>query len=208
MAYTDFTFLSLKEKFGIQNRRAALFSNLLPLMPSERLQTAIKEAQGLVIRSEKARSEWLVAPILSELRNRNDQFFMIHSGDNLTADEEMGLKGECDFILAKDTGSFEINVPIIQVVEAKKNDIEIGIPQCAAQMLGAKIYNQKYGTPLPYIYGCVTTGDDWLFLRLNDLLEIDTKKFFINEVQELLGAFQSIIDYYKTILTTNSDRPR
>ena len=74
----------------------------------------------------------IVVPILLELRDLTSRFFTIYSGDNLNADEEAGLRGECDFILTKNTGTFDINYPILSVVEAKKNDIEIGIPQCAA----------------------------------------------------------------------------
>ena len=113
-------------------------------------------------------------------------------------DEENGLKGECDFILARDTGTFDVSAPIMQVVEAKKNDIEIGIPQCAAQMLGAKIFNEREGNPIEIIYGCVTTGDDWLFMKLeNNLLLIDTQKYYLGNLNQLLGVFQTIIDSYR-----------
>lgn len=99
--------------------------------------------------------------------------------------------------MAKDTGTFDINYPIIQIVEAKKNDVEIGVPQCAAQLVGAKIYNEKKGTPLKRIYGCVTTGREWLFMVLEDnYIKINTKSYYINEVQNVLGIFQYIIDYY------------
>jgi hypothetical protein len=40
----------------------------------------------------------------------------------------------------------------------------VGVPQCAAQLLGAKLYNEKKGVKLDKIYGCVTTGNEWLFL--------------------------------------------
>lgn len=159
------------------------------------------EVEGLPVRSEKAKSEWIVVPILRELRNRNDKYFTIHSGDFLNADEEKGLKGECDFILAKDVSTFDINYPIIQIVEAKKNDLELGVPQCAAQLVGAKVFNQNKGVEIPKIYGCVTTGNEWLFMVLeNDLIKIDSKIHYLNEVENIIGIFQVIIDYYKKIL--------
>ena len=134
-------------------------------------------------------------PILIELRNRNAKYFTIYSGEMLNIDEE--LKGECDFILSKDTGSFEINAPIMQLVEAKRNDIENGIAQCAAQMIGAQKYNAQRKYITNEIYGCVTTGDDWLFMRLEKNLEIDTKKYYLGNLAELLGVFQKIIDTFK-----------
>jgi hypothetical protein len=197
MAYTDFTLNDLEQKFGIVNRRKRLFEQFVSIEPSERLSEILRELDDLPIKSEKAKSEWIVAPILRELRNNNDKFFTIHSGDNLTADESAGLKGECDFILSKDIGTFDINYPIIQVVEAKKNDIDLGVAQCAAQLLGAKIYNEKKGVVHEQIYGCVTTGNDWLFMVLQDKLYIDTKRYYLTEINQILAVFQIIIDCYK-----------
>jgi len=198
MAYSEYTLDKIRRNFGIENKRTPILLDFQSLEVSETLQMALKEVEELPIRSEKAKSEWIVVPILKELRNRNDKFFTIYSGDNLNADEEKGLKGECDFILAKDTGTFDINYPIIQIVEAKKNDVEIGVPQCAAQLIGTKIYNEKKGVKLDKIYGCVTTGNEWLFMLLeDDCVKINTKLFYLNEVDNVLGVFQIIIDYYK-----------
>jgi len=201
MAYTNFSLEDLKQQFNIQNQQKKLFEDFEDITPSKQLLEMLAEVEELPIRSEKAKSEWIVVPILRELRKRNNNFFTIYSGDTLNADEAKGLKGECDFILAKDVGTFDINYPIIQVVEAKKNDIEIGVPQCAAQLVGAKIFNEKKGTNLDCIYGCVTTGNDWRFMQLEkDVLWIDKKTYFLSEIGELLAIFQNIIDYYKEIL--------
>ncbi len=201
MAYSDFSLNEIREKFGIQNKRTKFIENFNPVIASENLQRELKEVEELPIRSEKAKSEWIVVPILKELRNRNDKFFTIYSGDTLTADDKQGLKGECDFILAKDIGTFDINYPIIQIVEAKKNDLELGVPQCAAQLIGASIYNQKRGATINKIYGCVTTGNEWLFMLLDeDLIKINSQVYYLTEVNNILGIFQQIIDYYKELL--------
>jgi len=197
MDYSDFTLNIIREKLGIENRRTPILTDFKALQPSDNLIKELNEVEELPIRSEKAKSEWIVVPILKELRNRNNKFFTIYSGDTLLADEEKGLKGECDFILAKDIGTFDINYPIIQIVEAKKNDVEIGVPQCAAQLIGAKIYNNKKRVDLDVIYGCVTTGNEWLFMLLeNDCIKINTKLYYLNEIDNVLGIFQQIIDYY------------
>ncbi len=199
MAYTDFkTFSDIEEKCGVSNRRMHLFAPNLSVVPSANLDYALRIAETLPARSEKAKSELIVTPILLEMRERNERFFTIYSGDTLNADEEKGLKGECDFIIAKDTGSFDVNCPILHIVEAKKHDIDIGLPQCAAQMIGANIFNQRKKVTIPIIYGCVTTGDDWLFLKLEDnIIYIDTQKYYLSETNKILGIFQYIIDYYK-----------
>lgn len=203
MAYSDFTLDQLRQKFGVENKRLPILQNCEPVAPSNFLIDSLNEVETLPIRSEKAKSEWIVVPILRELRSRNNNFFTIYSGDNLNADEANGLKGECDFILAKDIQSFDINYPIIQIVEAKKNDVELGVPQCAAQLIGAKIFNQKKDTNLNKIYGCVTTGNEWLFMVLEESeIKINTKVLFLNQIEQILGTFQCIIDFYKKVLDT------
>ncbi len=206
MRYSEFTLDLIEEKLGVKNRVELLFKNTEPLPASQKLTEDLAEVEGLAIRSEKAKSEWIVVPILKEIRRTNHNFFKIYSGDNLNVDKEKGLVGECDFILTLDTKSFNINYPIIQIVVAKKrnaarNDTELGIPQCAAQMIGANLFNEKKGVKVARMYGCVTTGDEWLFMKYenNDLI-IDQKKHYLSELSELLGIFQVIIDSYKTIL--------
>lgn len=200
-SYSNYSLEGIELQFAIKNQRERLFNNIIPLPITEWLENSLKIAEELPIRSEKARSELIVVPILIELRNQNDKFFTIYSGDSLNVDEKKGLRGECDFIIAKDTGSFNINVPILQVVEAKKLDIDAGIPQCAAQMIGASIFNKKKGVELEKIYGCVTTGDDWQFLKFEEsTIFIDTRKYYLGNIEELLGVMQYIINYYKDIL--------
>lgn len=64
-------------------------------------------------------------------------------------------------------------------------------------MLGSKIFNEQNGINLESVYGCVTTGDDWLFMKLTDELLIDRQKYYLNELPKLLSVFQYIIDEFK-----------
>lgn len=195
MAYTDFTLAKLQQNFGLTHKRQRLFNEIQPLAASEKLLEALETAEELPIKTEKAKSELIIMPILLELRNHNHKRLTIYSGENLNADPKHGLNGECDFILAQETCSFELNPPILQVIEAKKNDVERGIAQCAAQLLGAKIYNEQQNIHLPVLYGCVTTGDDWLFTQLEQQqLKIDTRKCYLGDLEHLLGTFQFILE--------------
>lgn len=198
MAYTDFTLSDLHQKFGIENRKGSLFPKVKPVPVSKKLKSDLGYNLELPQRSEKAKSELIVLPILMDVRLRNDRFFTIYSGEILSADPESGLNGECDFIVAKDTQSFEINYPIFQIVEAKKNDIDLGVPQCAAQMVGARVFNQKKGLTTDTVFGCVTTGDDWNFMRLTgNTITVDERRYYLGSLPELLGVFQQIIGFYK-----------
>ncbi len=200
MAYTDFTLSDLEEKFGVKNERKSLKFSHQTVQPSARLRAELQESTEMPIKSEKARSEWIVVPILKELRTINSKFFTIYSGDTLIGDKEAGLQGECDFILSKDTKSYEISIPIIQIVEAKRNDLDEGIKQCSAQLVGARKFNEKKGIVTEKLYGCTTTGDVWQFIEYSDKLYIDDNKYYLGEIDELLGVFQNIIDYFKEVL--------
>lgn len=203
MAYKDFTLLDLRDKFQIENKVTNLFDDtkLEPILLSDFLKQQLEEAQELPIKSEKARSELIISPILLELRRINNKFFTIYSGDSLIVDRDKGLTGECDFIIAKDTGSFSINLPILTIVEAKRQNIELGINQCAAQLYGAYLFNKKSGRELKKIYGCVTTADDWKFMKLEgSTIEIDKSTYYKSELGKILRIFQEIIDYYKNVL--------
>ena len=198
MAYTSFTLERLKKDFGIVNRNLSLFESVEPIEASSWLKETLETSQLLPKRSEKARSEWYVAPILMEMKKRNVEFLTIHSGDHLNADVEAGLNGECDFIIGRNTHSFTIDAPLFAVVEAKRQDFDSGIAQCAAQMLGARIFNEKEGHPIPVVYGAVTTADDWLFLKLEDnILIIDNELYPYKNLSTVLGILQKIIDLYR-----------
>jgi hypothetical protein len=67
------------------------------------------------------------------------------------------------------------------IVEAKKNDLEAGLGQCVAQMVGARLVNQREGSGVETIFGCVTTGEAWQFLKLeHDVISIDSERYYID----------------------------
>ena len=119
----------------------------------------------------------------------------LYSGVRLDVDSDKGLKGECDFILSKAQPSPTLRAPLIVIVEAKKNDIEEGLPQCAAQMVAARLFNEQHHDPLPTVWGCVTTGEAWQFLRLrNQELVVDAGRYYITEVSTVLGILVSVMN--------------
>ncbi len=195
MAFSNYTLTDLHEKFGVVNRQKQLFEQVNPISISDWFNTTLKKIKKLPIRSEKARSEAIVFPMLTELTERNQHRIIFYSGEHLEADKKNKLNGECDFIVSKNIGSYELNVPIFALVEAKKNDFDEGVPQCAAQMLGAQIYNQKMKQPISTIFGCVTTAEQWLFMQLeNNVLYIDNQKYSLEKPEIILGILQMIVD--------------
>ncbi|MDM8566468.1 hypothetical protein QUF74_12565 [Candidatus Halobeggiatoa sp. HSG11] len=198
MAYSDFNLKKLQNNFGLIQKNTNLFEDIKPLILTDWLQQTLEMGLDLAISSssKKARSEFIVTPILLELRKANNNQIAIYSGENLDVDAEAGLKGECDFILAKGERLYTIQNPIFALLEAKKNDIGSGLGQCTAQMLGARLFNQQENNDIDTIFGCVTTGEIWQFLKLEeDVIHIDSKCYYINDLEMILGIFQNIIDY-------------
>jgi hypothetical protein len=201
MAYSDFSLNQVKKVFGLTEQSMLLFGDVVALEPSSWLQETLSYSLKLALSSssEKARSEFIIAPILIELERRNPHQLSIYSGEKLDIDEARGLKGECDFILSKSPVSLTMQAPIVSLVEAKKSEIKGGLGQCIAQMLGAQRFNELEENAISWIYGCVTTGEDWQFLKLEgDRLLVDNQRYYINEIEKLLGIFQFIIDGYES----------
>jgi len=187
MSYSDFTLEILRRDYGMKVKDEALFNPVESLEASAWLVQALEKGHDLALFSEKARSEFIVAPVLMACRELLNARIHIFSGVWLDADPDRGLKGECDFILARSTSAFVLQSPLMLVLEAKKNDIEAGLGQCGAQMLGAKIYNERDGNPAAAVYGCVTTGEFWQFLKLeNGTLTIHPERFSLKEIGKIL----------------------
>jgi hypothetical protein len=166
-----------------------LFSQTPPILPSDRLREVISEGLDLAsaTSTEKARSELLISPILMEVRRNLNKQISLFSGNNFDVESERGLNGFCDFILSASPTQSVITAPVLTVVEAKENDLRAGLGQCIAEMIGAQIFNQNKG--LVYaVYGTVTTGTTWRFLRLEQqIVQIDLTEYFINQLDLILG---------------------
>jgi hypothetical protein len=195
MTYSDFTLADVDKAFGVQMQPADLFPALVPVAAPPWLQATLARGMQLSLLSEKARSEFIVAPILLAARELSHDAISIYSGQRLDVLPEKGLIGECDFILAAAPPLPLLRAPILTVVEAKKNDIEGALGQCAAQMVGARQFNQREGSGPGVVFGCVTTGEAWQFLRLdNSVLGIDRGRYYIDNVGLILAALLAVLD--------------
>ncbi len=199
MGYSNFKKISqIINELGIIPFEVKLFNNVKSVEQSEWLRTTLSYSSLMRSKNEKTKSESIVQPILIELINLNNSFITVFSGSNLDVDKEKELNGECDFIITKNYKRIDIKAPIFQIVEAKEHDIKLGIPQCAAQMYATQLFNEKDNAGIDCIYGCVTTGDVWQFMKLCEKeLFIDEKKYYISEPDKILGVFQTIINTFK-----------
>ncbi len=166
------------------------------IQPSTHLIEDLRRAKILKFASEKERSERLVSPILSELAMLNEYEITIYSGHELEVDKSLGLVGECDFLLTLGENTIQVlRPPVFTVVEAKKQDLDWGTAQCAAQMVGSTRFNATHGINFPYIYGATTDGTTWKFLKLKDKdLIVDSDFYTIQNLDKLLGVLQFILN--------------
>lgn len=197
MAYSDFSLAKVSKTFELKILDAVnMFSAIPELESSNFLVETLLYTVPLAISSntEKARSEMIIAPILIELRKQLNSEISFFSGIDFTIDPEKGLNGNCDFLISRSPELLILTAPVIIIVEAKKENINGGLGQCVAEMLGARIFNEREGNDIPTIFGAVTSGTNWRFLKLKDqVIEIDLTEYYLRDVNKILGILANSI---------------
>jgi hypothetical protein len=145
--------------------------------------------------TEKAKSEFIIAPVLLELRRTLGPRFFLFSGVEWEADASRGLNGNCDFILAKGQSQYVLAAPFVAVVEAKSDLIRTGLGPCIAAMYGAQFCNRQAGRAIGRVYGVVSTGSAWKFLQLEGAaLTIDVPEYYIDNLPKVMGILRQIVE--------------
>jgi hypothetical protein len=197
MAYNNFTLETVKHQFEL-NLSASPFCQNLPIaIPSATFTAIFEEWFPLAqqARSEKAKSELLVSPVLLEVRKLTHNAVELFSGEEFSVDSDRGLNGFCDFLLSRSTAPYIVEAPIIMLVEAKKGELDIGLGQCVAEMVAAQLFNENEGKAIPVIYGSVTSGKLWQFLKLEGKnVTIDVNEYQIIPVERILGILKWMVD--------------
>ena len=136
----------------------------------------------------------IICPIFLELKDIFQQQISLFSGNEFTVDQSVGLNGVCDFLISKSPEQLFIEAPAMIVVEAKKEDINGGLGQCVAEMIAAQRFNEKNGYFVNKLYGCVTTGNLWKFIKLEEqTVTIGLREYSLPPVAENLGILVSFI---------------
>ena len=197
MPYSRFTDEELKEEFGIEKQYLpSYFADYKEFPASALLRETLRDnvsfalAQG----SEKARSEFIIAPVLAEIRKIAKGEISLFSGIKFDVDKSRRLDGVCDFLISRSSYQSILEAPVVVGVEAKRQDFEKGMTQCIAEMIAARIFNERRNKPIKYIYGCVTIGNAWQFLALKaDKAIIDTTIYDVNEdLARILGILYAM----------------
>jgi hypothetical protein len=213
MAYNNFTLASVKEQFGLSLSIDPFCQGLPPAAPSATFEAIFAEWLPIAqqAKSEKAKSELLVSPILLEVRKLVSNSVELFSGEEFSVDKELGLNGFCDFLLSKSLTPYIVEAPVIMLVEAKKGELDVGLGQlatqgsegtseqsvaiCVAEVVAAQLFNQAQGKPIETIYGCVTSGKLWQFLKLKGKdVAIDANEYQVTPVEKILDILKWMVE--------------
>lgn len=199
--YKQYSTAQLKRIFKIQIQiDQDLFPAFQPTGQTyDRLQRIVEKMESRLTLSsadnEATRSSLLVSHILWEASDTYDLgiFFepLVEVQTELTPDLPHALNGKYDCALSLDNLDFA--PPIVSVVEVKKSNLSEGLGQCLAEMYATlKQFQQDR------IYGIITDGEVWSFLKLQGhLLDAHKSRFHISNVADIIDRIGYIAQCYK-----------
>jgi hypothetical protein len=193
MGYSNYKKIkTVVKKFGLDMQLVNLFEKVEPVQPSAWLLETLEIAEIAPLTNEKSKSERIVSPILLEVAKQYRNKISLFSGEDINVNSQDDLSGPCDFFFSLQAPKLYVEAPIISLAESKDEDMEWGIAQCAAQMYGAKLYNEMEKQDIPILYGCATDGIEWRFIRFeNNVFYIDNKT--LTDLPAILGTWHHIL---------------
>ena len=198
MPYSDFTLKKVKENLGIRVvEDQELYSSIGAVGISAYLAETLKYnvPLALAVGTEKIRSELIIANILLEVRRTLRDQISFFSGVNLDVDKQQNLNGFCDFVISRSPEQYYLNAPVVAIVEAKNENIGSGLGQCIAEMYASRLFNEQEGVELSKIYGAVTTGNTWKFLKYEDgIAYIDVPEYHITDPGKIVGILVAMVN--------------
>lgn len=197
MSYSEFSLDRVVRTFNLTtSEKINLFANTDETQCSEILIQTLEYnvPLALAINTEKARSELIIAPILLELRRQLQDRISLFSGTDFNVAPELGLNETCDFLISRDSELLFIRSPVVMLVEANQENINSGLGQCAAEMVAAQLFDEQEGNNIRTIYGVVTSGNIWKFMKLEkQVLSIDFIEYYLQNISKIIGILLSEI---------------
>lgn len=194
MAFSDFkTIPEVLEKFRI----TYTVKDFVPIeetscLPSEQFLQEFEFCTQYIdiFASEAARCEAIIFPILKEVYKAYADDYALWIKKTITYDEI--LSGTPDYLIStrSELGIPVVGIPLIVLVEAKKNDFDQGWGQCIAEMLAAQKINEDTEFP---VYGIVSDGTTWQFGQLvGDTFTRNRTSVTMDNLPRLFGAIDAV----------------
>lgn len=191
MAYSKFTLSKAAQDLELRIVAGQKFlQQASPVTPTPLLVQTLEEniPWAIAVGSEKARSERIGTPILLEVKRQLKGQISVFSGEEFNVDADRGLNGYVDFLIGQTDSQLYLEAPIVVLVEAKKEDLKSGLGQCVAEMVAAQQFNLESKASVTTVYGTVTSGTVWIFLKLDEkTVMIDLTEYSVNPIEGLLG---------------------
>ena len=162
---------------GCQFDRANLVLPTIDLaLDLRELQEQLSDGiQYVSITSEQARREFLIAPVIRTVCRQMKQQVKVEYPIIVS----QWLKGTLDYYFRD-----------LLVIEAKRDNLENGFTQLAAELIAL---DQWTTSDRPILYGAFTTGNDWRFGMFNRSTRCVTQDLKLYRVPEELGQLVSIL---------------
>jgi hypothetical protein len=196
MAFSDFDLQAACDRFGLTTDEGLdLFRAVPPLEVPAHLRQLLDQWAPVAVATgtEKARSEMIIAPIVMAAVRLAKPPVRMFSGVAFDVDRERGLNGACDFLLTRSKEQYFVSHPVVAIVEAKKEDLIAGLGQCVAAMVAAQLFNERKGDGHGPVFGAVTSGTNWRFLKLEGAkVFIDLTEYYLYQVDKILGILVAV----------------
>ena len=193
MAFSDFKAIpEVQERFRIRHVENDFIETGNSTVPSVQfLQEFDFNREYInILTSEGARSEAFIFPVLREVYKGYTDYYALWIKKPLTYDDV--LSGTPDYFIStrSELGKLVVGTPLIMLVEAKKNDFEIGWGQCLAELVAAQKINEDMEHP---VYGIVSDGTLWQIGHLvGETFTQNRTSFSVDNLPDLFGAIDSV----------------
>ncbi|MDU9048473.1 MAG: hypothetical protein Q3M30_06460 [Candidatus Electrothrix sp. Rat3] len=144
--------IKVKDDFAAKNKPIELPKPLLQSISTKLLDS-------LSFRNEATICNKVITPILNTVAEHNKPL-NVWIEEPFHVDQEKGLVGEPDYLIAPATEYGGMALPPLCVIEAKKQDWDAGWAQALAEMVAASLQGAEI------CYSAVTTGKIWQFGKL------------------------------------------
>jgi hypothetical protein len=141
----------------------------------------VRNQNRIELVNEMARREALISPILFEVAELSNQ--RINVEYSIAVDEH--LRGTVDYYIPGQN---------LVIIEAKQADLVRGFTQLSVELIALDQWTRSTS---PFLYGAVTTGEDWrfgIFDRQRKVIRQDKKRLLVPEaLEELVEILTGIL---------------
>lgn len=160
-----------------------------PVEPSDFFRERLQRLeQHFDLQSYEESKKLLIDAICEEALVTIEQL-KIWKGAQLESDT---LAGYVDYLVAE--RKRYLDIPLLCIIEAKKDDFEQGLAQCLVEMQACQWQNRQADRNID-IYGIVTNGEGWQFYWLTTIETVyETPLYSVGDMALLLGRLRYVFN--------------